>query len=97
MSGEQRRTVITKLDVSSDNKDVLHETKQQFLYCANETSEWAWRYDDYCITSKSKAEDHLYDRLKEETDLTANLVQKAIRRAIEAVKAGVEKLKEGEK
>jgi IS605 OrfB family transposase len=35
--------------------------------------------------------------LREETDLTANLVQKGIRRAIEAVDAGVEKLKQGER
>ncbi|UPV77099.1 RNA-guided endonuclease TnpB family protein (plasmid) [Halorussus limi] len=60
-------------------------------------SEWAWRYDDYCITSKSRAEEPLYDELREETDLTANLVQKGIRRAIEAVTGGVEKLKQGEK
>ena len=35
-------------------------------------------------------------RLRKETDLTANLVQKGIRRAIEAVQSGVEKLKKGE-
>jgi len=35
--------------------------------------------------------------LRDETDLPANLVQKGIRRAIEAVKGGVEKLKKGEK
>jgi len=38
----------------------------------------------------------LNDELREETDLTANLVQKGIRRAIEAVGSGVEKLKQGE-
>nr|WP_246976592.1 hypothetical protein [Natribaculum luteum] len=92
-----RRTVIVKLDVPSDREDDLHQTKNQFLDCANQTSDWAWRYDDYCITSKAKAEKALYDDLKAEHDLTANLVQKGIRRAIEAVDAGVEKLKKGEK
>jgi putative transposase len=50
-----------------------------------------------CITSKSKAEDALYDDLRDETDLTANLVQRGIRHAIHAVTGGVEKLKQGEK
>ncbi len=92
-----RRTVLIKLDVPSDREADLHHTKTQFLDCANQTSDWAWRYDDYCITSKAKAENVLYNDLKAEYDLTANLVQKAIRRAIEAVTGGVEKLKEGKK
>ncbi len=92
-----RRTVPIKLDVPRERRGDLHQTKDQFLHCANRTSEWAWRYDDYCVTSKSTAENALYSELREETDLTANLVQKGIRRAIEAVDAGVEKLKNGEK
>ncbi len=92
-----RRTVPIKIDVPSDREADLHHTKDQFLDCANQTSDWAWRYDDYCITSKAKAEKALYADLKTEHDLTANLVQKAIRRAIEAVDAGVDKLKKGKK
>jgi hypothetical protein len=92
-----RRTVPIKLDAPEQRRGDLHQTKTQFLHCANRTSEWAWRYDEPCITSKSKAEDALYDDLREETDLTANLVQKGIRRAIQAVTGGVEKLKKGEK
>jgi len=92
-----RRTVPIKLDVPRGRRGDLHQTQTQFLHCANRTSEWAWRYDDYCITSKSKAENALYDELREETDLTANLVQKGIRRAIEAIQGGVEKLKKGKK
>lgn len=49
------------------------------------------------VTSKSKDENALYDDLRKETGLTANLVQKGVRRAIEAVQSGVEKLKQGEK
>ncbi|WP_349254435.1 transposase [Halorientalis sp.] len=97
MDDAPRRTVPIKLDVPEQRRGDLHQTKQQFLHCANRTSDWAWRYDDYCITSKNKAENALYDDLREETDLTANLVQKGIRRAIEAVTGGVEKLKQGEK
>ncbi|MFB6227197.1 MAG: RNA-guided endonuclease InsQ/TnpB family protein [Halobacteriales archaeon] len=97
MDGEPRRTVPIKLDVPDERRGDLHQTKKQFLHCANRTSAWAWRYDDLCVTSKNKAEDALYSELREETDLTANLVQKGIRRAIEAVTSGVEKLKQGEK
>ncbi|MFB6119242.1 RNA-guided endonuclease InsQ/TnpB family protein [Halosegnis sp.] len=96
MDDAPRRTVPIRLDVPGERRDDLHQTKDQFIYCANRTSEWAWRYDDLCITSKSKAENALYDELREETDLTANLVQKGIRRAIDAVQSGVEKLKQGE-
>ncbi|PSP91611.1 transposase, partial [Halobacteriales archaeon QS_4_66_20] len=85
MDDAPRRTVPIKLNVPRERRGDLHQTKTQFLHCANRTSEWAWRYDDYCITSKSKAENALYDELREETDLTSNLVQKGIRRAIEAV------------
>jgi len=97
MDDAPRRTVKIKLDVPEERRGDFHQTKTQFLHCANRTSEWAWRYDDYCITSKSKAENALYSELREETDLTANLVQKGIRRAIEAVTSGVEKLKQGKK
>jgi putative transposase len=97
MDDALRRTVRIKLNVPGERRGDLHQTKTQFLHCANRTSEWAWRYDDDCITSKSRAEPALYDELREETELTANLVQKGIRRAIAAVRAGVEKLTQGEK
>ena len=95
--GDVIRTVKVKLDVPAERCDDLHQTKDQFLHCANTTAEWAWRHpNDYCVTSKRKAESVLYDRLRNETDLTANLVQKGIRRAIEATKSGVARLKKGE-
>jgi hypothetical protein len=91
------RTVKVKLDVSDERCADLHQTKQQFLHCANTTAEWAWRHpNDYCVTSKQKAENALYERLRNETELTANLVQKGIRRAIEATKSGVARLKKGD-
>ncbi|MFC7228727.1 transposase [Salinirubellus salinus] len=92
------RTVKVKLDVPDERCDDLHQTKTQFLHCANTTAEWAWRYpNDHCVTSKQTAENALYDQLRNETALTANLVQKGIRRAIEATKSGVARLKKGEK
>jgi len=91
------RTVKVKLDVPDERCDDLHQTKDQFLHCANTTAAWAWRHpDEYCVTSKQQAENALYERLRNETALTANLVQKEIRRAIEATKSGVARLKKGE-
>ncbi|WP_435064867.1 RNA-guided endonuclease InsQ/TnpB family protein [Halobaculum sp. EA56] len=95
--GDVIRTVKVKLDVPDERCDDLHRTKDQFLHCANTTAAWAWRHpNDYCVTSKQNAENALYDRLRTETELTANLVQKGIRRAIEATKSGVSRLKKGD-
>ncbi|NUC74501.1 transposase [Haloterrigena sp. SYSU A558-1] len=94
---EYRRTAVIKLDTPEGADASLRETVEQFKHCANTASEWCWHGDDgYHVTSKAKAERALYDRLRDETDLTANLVQKGIRRAVEAIKSGVERLKCGE-
>ncbi|UHQ98332.1 transposase (plasmid) [Natrinema zhouii] len=94
---EYRRTAVIKLDTLDGADDSLRETVEQFKHCANTASEWCWHGDDGDhVTSKAKAERALYDRLLDETDLTANLAQKGIRRAVEAVKSGVERLKRGE-
>ncbi len=92
---EVRRTAAVKLTVSDEQRGDLHETAEQFLHCANVAAEFCWsdRHYDECVTSKAKAERALYADLKAETDLTANLVQKAIRRAVEAVKGCVERWK----
>lgn len=95
---ELRRTVITKLDLPEGADESLSGTIDQFKHCTNTASEWCWHGDDgYHVTSKAKAERALYADLKADTDLTANLVQKGIRRAVEAVKSGVERLKDGER
>jgi len=95
--GDVIRTVKIKLDVPGGRCDDLHQTNDQFLHCANTTAEWAWRHpNEYCVTSKQQAENALYEQLRDETELTANLVQKEIRRAIEATKSCVARLKKGE-
>ena len=91
---EYRRTAVIKLDTSESADAHLRETIEQFKYCSNTASEWCWHGDDgYHVTSKAKAEDGLYDQLREDTELTANLVQKGIHQAVEAIKSGVERLK----
>ena len=91
---EYRRTAVIKLDTPKGADTHLRETVEQFKYCSNTASEWCWHGDDgYHVTSKAKAEDALYDQLREDTELTANLVQKGIHQAVEAIKSGVERLK----
>jgi IS605 OrfB family transposase len=96
---EVRRTASVKLVVPDECHDDLHATAEQFLYCANQASDYCWDDTDYenCVTSNTKARSALYDRLREETDLTANLVQEAIRRAVHAVKSGVDRWKKGKR
>ncbi|KAB1198197.1 MULTISPECIES: RNA-guided endonuclease TnpB family protein [Haloferax] len=92
------RTVKVKLDVPTERCDDLHQTKDQFLHCANRTADWAWRHPNgYCVTSYLDAHSALYQPLREETELVANLVQKGIQRGIEATKSGVVRLKKGDK
>jgi len=96
---EVRRTAPVKLDVPDQRREDFHESAQQFLYCANRASEFCWDTTDYtnCVTSNNKARDALYDDLRAETDLTANLVQEAIRRAVQATKGCVERWKQGKR
>ncbi len=65
---EYRRTAVIKLDTPEGIGDSLRETVEQFKHCANTASEWCWHGDDgYHVTSKAKAEQALYDRLRDET------------------------------
>jgi putative transposase len=98
MAWEITRTVRVRLDVPDDRKSDLHATNSKFQYCANCTADWAWRYpDEDCVTSKSEAENAIYDELREETDyLHANLVQKAIKRATDDIDNCVDRLADGE-
>jgi IS605 OrfB family transposase len=96
---EVRRTAPVKLDVPDQRREDFHESAKQFLYCANRAAEFCWDSTDYreCVTANNTARDALYDNLRAETDLTANLVQEAIRRAVQAVKGCAERWKQGKR
>ena len=96
---EVRRTAPVKLIVPDECRDDLHKSARQFLYCANRAAEFCWSDHSYteCVTANTTARDVLYDELREETDLTANLVQEAIRRAVQAVTGCVERWKQGKR
>ena len=94
-----RRTAVVKLAVSDDQRDALHRTAEQYLYCANRTADYCWSDTSYteCKINKREVRDALYAELREETDLQAQLVQAAIKRAVEAIKACVERWKKGQR
>ena len=96
---EVRRTAPVKLVVPDERRDDLHESAQQFLYCANRAADYCWDPISHkeCVTANTTARDALYAELREETDLTANLVQEAIRRAVQATKGVVERWKQGKR
>ncbi len=97
MAWEVTRTVRVRLELPDDRKSDLHATNDKFQYCANRTVDWAWRYpDEDCVTSKSDAEDAIYDDLRQKTDyLHANLVQEAIKRATDDIDNCVDRLADG--
>jgi len=94
---EVRRTAVVKLAVSDEQRRALHATAEQYLYCANRTAAFCWDDTDYreCRTHKRNVRDALYDDLRDETELQAQLVQAAIKRGVEAVKGCVERWKKG--
>ena len=96
---EVRRTAVVKLDVTDDQRDALHRTAEQYLHCANRAAAFCWNDDSFtkCKTNKRQVRDALYADLREETELQAQLVQAAIKRAVEAVKACVERWKKGQR
>ena len=94
---EVRRTAIVKLAVSDEQRDALHRTVKQYLYCANRTAAFCWDDTSYtkCKTNKRQVRDALYADLRDETELQAQLVQAAIRRGVGAIKSVVERWKNG--
>jgi IS605 OrfB family transposase len=88
-----------KLTVSDEQRDALHRTAEQYLYCANRTADYCWSDTSHteCKTNKRYVRDALYSKLRKETDIQAQLVQAAIKRAVEAIKACVKRWKKGQR
>lgn len=90
-----RRTVKIKLKIEEQEK--LQETIQQFKYACNQVAEEGWNEEGLKTYNKNKLHEETYHEIREETSLPANLVTQARDRASQAIKACVEKLKQGEK
>jgi IS605 OrfB family transposase len=91
-----KRTVVVKLDLDDEQRQKLDQTVQQFKKACNKVSDEGWNEDGLKTYQKYKLQEQVYDELREETDLQANLVIRAISRVSEAIKGCVERLKEGE-
>jgi len=57
-----RRTAVVKLTVFAEQRDALHRTAEQYLYCANRTADYCWSDTSYteCKTNKREVRDALY-------------------------------------
>jgi putative transposase len=89
-----RRTVKIKLEIEEQEK--LEKTIKQFKYACNQVTEEGWEQDGLKTYNKNKLHDQSYHKIREETELPANLVTQARDRASQAIKGCVEKLKAGE-
>ncbi len=92
---ELRRTVPVKLAVDPAQADLLHETIDQFRWAANHVVDRARQEDGYVLTQSEKLHERTYETVRDSTDLHANHVQAARRRAVEALKSTVAKWKQG--
>ncbi len=92
---EVRRTVPIKLDVTDNDANLLHDTIDQFRDAANHVVRHARDEDGYVITNKRRLHDRTYADVREATDLHANLVQAARRRAAESLKSVVATWQQG--
>lgn len=85
------RTAPLPARVSGETEDVLHDTAEQYYWCQTQTADFCWpdqpKHPDDLITTKRTARDAIYDRLKDETTLNANLVQAAIKQTVENIDA----------
>lgn len=92
-----KRTVVVKLDLNKEQRQKLDQTVQQFKKACNTATEAGWNEDGLKTYQKYKLQEQVYNQIREETDLQANLVIRAISRSSKAIKGCVEKLKQGEK
>ena len=88
---ELRRTVPIKLAIDDEQAALLDETIEQFLWAANYVVGRARREDGYVLTESGKLDERTYETVRDNTDLHANHVQAARRRACEAIKSTVAK------
>jgi putative transposase len=59
-----RRTTVVKLAGSDEQRDALHRTADQYLYCANRIADYCWSDTSYteCKNNKREVRDALYRR-----------------------------------
>ncbi|OKY77272.1 MAG: IS605 OrfB-like transposable element containing RNAse H-like and Zn finger domain [Candidatus Methanohalarchaeum thermophilum] len=92
-----KKTVKVKLDVDEDDKDKLLGTFRQFNRSCNKVVEAGWNKSGDKNYNKMELHEETYRDIKDELDLTANLVCSARNRAAEAIKKVVQGWSNGKK
>jgi IS605 OrfB family transposase len=92
---ETRRTVRIRLTVPSDAKDDLWDTLDQYRAAANRVVDEGWNDNSNLEARESELHDATYHPIKTSSDLHANHVTQARSAAAEALKACVERRRQG--
>jgi putative transposase len=95
---EIQRTAVVKLSVLDKRRDDLKRTMNTFRDAAQRFVDRGWKGDDgYVITSRSHLQRLVYDDIRDDTGLHADLCIGAANHAAAALSSCVEKLKDGER
>ena len=96
---EINRTAVVKLSVPNDRHDDLKQTMNAFRDAAQRFTDRGWDGNDdgYVITSGNHLQRLVYDGIREDTDLHADLCVGAANHAADVLTSIVEKMKEGER
>ena len=95
---EINRTAVVKLSVPDDRRNDLKQTMNTFRDAAQRFADRGWDGDNdgYVITSGNHLQRLIYDDIREETDLHADLCVGAANHAADTLTSVVEKMKDGE-
>ncbi len=97
MSDHLKKTVKVKLDVDGEDKEKLLKTFRQFNEACNRVVETGWNEDGDKNYNKMELHKETYRKIKDDTELTANLVCSSRNRAAEAIKRVVRDWSNGKK
>jgi len=96
---EVQRTAVVKLSVPDERHDDLKRTMNTFQDATQRFADrgWVGDNDGYAITSRSRLQPLVYDDIRDDTGLHADLTVAAVNHAVDALSQCVEKMKGGER
>ena len=96
---EVQRTAVVKLSIPDERHDDLKRTMNTFRDAAQRFANRGWDGDDdgYVITSRSRLQPLVYDDIRDDTGLHADLTVAAANHAADALTGCVDKMKDGER
>ena len=96
---EVQRTAVVKLSIPDERRDDLKRTMNTFQDATQRFADRGWAGDDdgYAITSRSRLQPLVYDDIRDDTGLHADLTVAAVNHAVAALDGCAEKMKDGER